>query len=388
VESAKKKLQKKWVSRKKIQNKMIIHRLLIGTSVFWTGISCIMSPMRNVPLISVVIPNYNGARFLENCLASLTAQTYSEMELIVVDNASEDQSVALVQGIAPQVVLLKQTRNLGFAGGANAGIRASKGDWVAVLNNDAEVAADWLSECAHAIQIHSDAAFLACRILDLGSPGRIFSAGDCFLRAGIGYRRGQEQKDRAEFRDECEIFSASGCAALYRRDALVATGGFDERFFAYLEDVDLGLRLQALGYRGYYVPRAEVYHLGSATSGGEFSDLSVRLRTRNALLLLFKSMPGRILFRCLPIIFLAQLWWLLRVAIRGSLIHYFRGLVSAFLSAPAMIRERSKMRSHWRTSTSYLWQCILQSESLARNDFVENPDASASLFLKWYFRIF
>jgi GT2 family glycosyltransferase len=165
-------------------------------------------------------------------------------------------------------------------------------------------------------------------------------------------------------------------------------GGYDERFFAYLEDVDLGLRLQAAGYRGYYVPAAKIYHYGAATSGGEFSPLSVRLRTRNSLFLLFKCIPASILLRCLPMIFLVQLWWLARAAVHGRMADYARGLGEGFLGAPAMIRERAGLRRHWRESKSELWMSILRSEALARRDFELSRCAPASLFLKWYFRIF
>jgi GT2 family glycosyltransferase len=290
--------------------------------------------------------------------------------------------------VAPQAVFLRLNQNLGFSGAVNAGIRVSKGDWIAVLNNDAEVAADWLFQCVIAIQKHSDASFLACRILDFGDHNRLYSAGDCFLRAGVGYRRGQEQQDRPDFHQECEVFSASGCAALYRKAAIEKTGGFDERFFAYMEDVDFGLRLQAAGFRGYFVPLAEVYHHGAATSGGEFSALAVRLRTRNSLLLLLKSVPGQILLRCLPMICLAQFSWLIRVAAHGGLLHYFKGLGSAFALAPAMIRERAAIRRHWNNSVAQLWQGILRSESMARRDYAPGPAKPASLFLKWYFRLF
>jgi GT2 family glycosyltransferase len=165
-------------------------------------------------------------------------------------------------------------------------------------------------------------------------------------------------------------------------------GGYDERFFAYLEDVDLGLRLQAAGYRGYYVPEAEVYHHGAATSGGEFSPLSVRLRTRNSLFLLFKSVPAAILLRCLPMIFLAQLSWMMRAAAHRRMAAYVRGMGEAVLSAPAMIRERAGLRPHWRKSRSQLWMEILKSEALARRDFALPRSEPLSLFLKWYFRIF
>jgi len=181
---------------------------------------------------------------------------------------------------------------------------------------------------------------------------------------------------------------AVGCAALYRAPALKETGGYDARFFAYLEDVDLGLRLQAAGYRGYYVPRAEVYHHGAATSGGEFSPLAVRLRTRNALCLLLKSLPAWILLRCLPMILLAQLSWLLRAAAHRRLQYYLGGMGEAFRLAPAMIKDRGKLRPHWRGSRRRFWLEILKSETLARRDFARPASEQVSLFLKWYFRLF
>jgi GT2 family glycosyltransferase len=347
-----------------------------------------MNSISNLPWISIVIPNHNGSRFLEKCLNSLCSQTYERMEIVLVDNHSSDESVLLARRVAPEAILVQKDRNLGFAGGVNAGIRSSRGDWVAVLNNDTEVAPDWLAECARAVQNHPDASFLACRILNFADRHRIYSAGDCFLRAGIGYRRGQDQPDREDFGRECEIFSASGCAGLYRRDALESGDGFDERFFAYLEDVDLGLRLQAKGCRGYYVPSAMVYHHGAGTSGGEFSPLAVRLRTRNSLLLLLKSLPGTVLVRCLPMIFLAQLSWLFRVIKHRQLINYIRGLANTLPLAPAMFRERAKMRPYWRNSGNRFWCSILQSESLARKEYMSVSAKNESLFLKWYFRLF
>jgi GT2 family glycosyltransferase len=347
-----------------------------------------MNSRRNLPLISVVIPNHNGAGYLEPCLRSLQAQTYENMEIVVVDNASQDLSAEIVQRLAPGAVLLRENRNLGFAGGVNAGIRSSRGEWVAVLNNDTEVAADWLAECTNAIQNHPEAAYFACKILDFSDRSRIYSAGDCFLRMGIGYRRGQEQKDRPDLNMECEIFSASGCAAVYRKQVLDDIGGFDERFFAYLEDVGLGLRLQAAGNRGYYIPGAKVYHHGAATSGGEFSPLAVHLRTRNSLLLLLKNMPILFLLRCMPMTAGAQLSWFLRAAAHRRLGSYLRGLCSAIRLTPAMLRDRAILSRRWQNSRHALWRKILQSESQARRDFSPAPVECNSVFLKWYFRLF
>jgi GT2 family glycosyltransferase len=339
-----------------------------------------------LPRISVVIPNYNGAAFLERCLASLENQTCPPHQIIVVDNGSRDSSVEVALKASPHLTLVREKKNLGFAGGVNAGLRVAGGDWIAVLNNDTEVAHSWLAECSAAIRRHPDCSFFACRIFDHGQRRRIFSAGDCFLRAGIGYRRGQELQSREDFEKECDIFSASGCAAVYRLSILREAGGYDERFFAYLEDVDLGLRLKASGVTGIYVPTAQVYHHGGATSGGEFSAFAVRLRTRNSILLLLKSVPGTILWRSLPMIAAAQISWLLRVLAHGRLLSYARGIAGVVPLIPSMWRSRRALHPVWKKSSNHLWEQILASERMARRDFLEN--SGNSHFLKWYFGFF
>jgi GT2 family glycosyltransferase len=339
------------------------------------------------PLISVVIPNYDGAACLEICLHSLLPQLDNRAELLVVDNASRDHSIEMIRRLAPQARILPQPRNLGFAAAVNQGIRAAQGEWIAVLNNDTEVAADWLAACVAAIERHPEASFLACRILDYHRRDRVYSAGDCFLRAGLGYRRGQEQPDGEEYGHETPIFSACGCAALYLKTALEAAHGYDEHFFAYLEDVDLGLRLQAAGALGYYVPGAAVYHLGGVTSGGEFSPLVVRLGTRNAILLLLKSIPARILLRCIPMILAGQLFLFGRAVVHGRLLSYLRGLAGIFPLLPVMLRRRRDLRRLWRNSGPRLWHSILESENLARQDFMPHRERR-SHFLAWYFRWF
>ncbi len=346
-----------------------------------------MKSQSDAPQISIVIPNYNGAACLEVCLRSLLRQTRPMLEILVVDNASQDHSVDRARKVAPQARILPQGRNLGFAAAVNVGSGEARGDWIAVLNNDTEVAADWLEECVSAIMRHPDASFLACRILDFEARDHIYSAGDCFLRAGIGYRRGQERCDGEQYGCEIPVFSASGCSALFRKDALQRAGGFDDEFFAYLEDVELGLRLQATGARGYYIPKARVYHVGGATSGGEFAPLAVRLRTRNAVLLLLKSVPGRVLRRCWPMILAGQASWFGRATAHGRLLSYLRGLGGVIPLASNMFAKRRKMRSAWKNSGENLWRSIIESEDLARQDFAL-PGAQTSRFLAWYFRRF
>jgi len=348
----------------------------------------IIRPVTAQPAVSVVIPNFNGAFYLEECLRSLLRQSVPGAEIIVVDDGSRDGSIDIARRVAPQAVVLAHSRNLGFAAAANTGIRTARGDWIAILNNDTEVAETWMAECLQAIECHPDASFLACRILDYKQRDRLYSAGDCFLRAGVGYRRGQERPDQGEYQRLTNIFSPCGCAAIYRRSALEQTGGYDERFFAYLEDVELGLRLQASGRIGYYVPSAVVYHHGATTSGGEFSSLSIRLRTRNSLLLLFKSVPGPALWRMIPMIVVSQLFWFGRVLAHGGFLAYVRGLAAVVPLIPVMLADRRRMREVWRSSGSLLWQAILRSEDVARADFPRHASEPTSWFLRFYFRLF
>jgi GT2 family glycosyltransferase len=340
------------------------------------------------PFISVIIPNYNGAAYIETCVHSLLRQTFRNFEIIIVDNASSDGSAARATALAPSAKLLRSATNLGFAAAVNSGVAAARGEWVALLNNDTEVSASWLAECVAGIERHADAAFLASRILDFRERDRVYSAGDCFLRAGIGYRRGQELEDRDEFHVECEVFAPCGCSALYRKSVLQAVGGFDESFFAYLEDVELGLRLRAAGHKGYFVPGAEVFHVGGGTSGGEFSPLAVRLRTRNALLLILKALPGRILLCCAPMILTSQLFWVARVIARKRLLSYLLGLAGVLPLAPQALRHRRELRRLWKESRGRLWTDIVRSEELARRDFRVPAAQRASLFLRLYFRVF
>jgi GT2 family glycosyltransferase len=343
---------------------------------------------RETILVSVVIPNYNGSAFLETCLRSLERQTYRGFEVLLVDNASQDDSLEIVRRVAPRVMILEQSQNLGFSGGVNAGIRVARGEWIAVLNNDTEISEGWLEECLAALERHPDVSFLACRILDFTDRRLLYSAGDCFLRAGVGYRRGQDQVDAPAYQRETEIFSASGCAALYRKSALEEAGGFDKKFFAYMEDVELGLRMQATGAHGYYVPQAVVFHRGGATSGGEFSRLTVRLRTRNSVLMLLQSVPAVVFWRCLPMIVLGQASWLARVLLHGRLPSYLRGLAGVFPLLPAALDRRRTMQPLWQKSRNDLWQGILKSENMARMDFPARKPDHSSTFLHWYFRLF
>ncbi len=245
--------------------------------------------------VTVVVPTWNSARWLPGCLAALGRQSWRDFRVLVVDSASRDGSAAIAAeaSVAPAVLALPANR--GFAAAANAGWRAARTPYVALLNPDTLPEPVWLEAVVACLDAAGeDTAAVASRMLRMEDPQTIDDAGDLFSWYGSAVKRGHgEPASRYERREE--VLSACAGAALYRASALAALGGFDEAFGSYLEDVDLGLRARLLGYRCLYEPAARVLHHG----GG--SDLPrgayVRLVTCNRLLLVVKCLPLRLLLR-------------------------------------------------------------------------------------------
>jgi GT2 family glycosyltransferase len=241
------------------------------------------------PLISVVVLNWNGVPFVEQCLASLMVQTYTPLEIIVVDNASTDGSVELVKKKFPRVKMILNEKNLGFAGGNNVGIRTSRGRYIMVLNNDTHIE----GTCIEALKgtIEKDERYGACasKIVLEFERNLIDSAGIVVGRDGLSIGRGRlEAGDRYD--KETEVFFASGCACLFRREMLEDIGLYDEDFFAYAEDTDMGWRARLAGWKCIYSPDALVYHLHSASSG-TYSHLKAFLVERNRIWVAIKNFP-------------------------------------------------------------------------------------------------
>ena len=245
--------------------------------------------------VSIVIVNYDGERFLEPCLSSVLAQTRPFEEIILLDNASDDSSLALVHRF-PQVKVIRSERNVGYAEGCNRGIAASSGDLVAVLNNDAVLHPHWLEKLLEHDQ--EPWSFWASLILFASEPDRIDSAGDAMAVVGAGLKIGhlQAAKNRTEPR---EVFGPCAAAALYRRSLLQATGGFDSDFFLIYEDADLNFRARLLGFRCLFVPAAVAYHHVNS-SIGSFSHTYVFYGHRNSEYVFWKAMPLALLLLYLP----------------------------------------------------------------------------------------
>lgn len=259
-------------------------------------------PWPGEPLVSAVVVNWNGLAFVGDCIASLLEQTYRRFELIVVDNGSTDGSDDLVRRqFGDRVTLLRHPVNLGFAGGNNAGIRVAKGDWIALLNNDAVADSRWMEALVGAGARDPAIGMCASKVYLRGRAGLLDSAGGLLLSAdGIGRGRGRLEPDRAEFDHEIDVLIPSACAALYRRAMLDQIGLFDEDFFAYCEDSDLGLRGRLAGWRCRYVPTAVVHHRYSGSTA-PYSTFKAFQVERNRIWVVVKCFPpglvlGSVLF--------------------------------------------------------------------------------------------
>lgn len=257
-----------------------------------------------VVAVSVVVVNWNGRRWLEQCLPTLAAQTFHDFEIIIVDNGSTDGSIAWLAEQWPDARLIALPENAGFAAGNNAGIRAARGRYIVTLNNDTRAAPDWLAALLRAAD-KPGVGMVASRMVQWQQPERLDSAGIEVDWAGMAWNRGWGEPAENAMAPAW-VFGPSAGAALYRRDMLDAIGLFDEAFFAFYEDVDLAWRAQRAGWRCRYAPDALVYHWHSATAAG-ITDQKLFLLARNRLWCALKNYPLPGLLAALPLIAVAEL---------------------------------------------------------------------------------
>lgn len=249
------------------------------------------------PLVSVVIVNFNGMRFLESCLSALANQSFKNFEIIFVDNNSSDGSAGYIREHFPTVNLIETGKNLGFAGGTNAGIRASHGEFILTLNNDTIADPLFIGNLVRPME--SDSRLGMCASKMLFPDGRINSTGVCISRSGAAWDRGIFEQDSGQYGTEEEVFGPCGGAALYRRSMLDEIGLFDEDFFIYMEDVDLAFRARLAGWECRFIPSAKVTHFMGGSSGIH-SDLSIFYGNRNQVWNVIKNYPVRTLLVSLP----------------------------------------------------------------------------------------
>lgn len=240
------------------------------------------------PLASVIIPNWNGIKLLKPCLDSLRRQTLAPIEIIVVDNASTDNSLAVLNAEYPEVRVLAQKHNSGYTGGCNAGLRAARGRYLVLLNNDTEAEPDWLAQLVRGLSLHPEAGMATSRIMLFDRRDILNAAGDNYGRNGLPDSRGVWQQYSPEYTSLCYVFGGSGGAVAYRREMLAQVGLFEESFFMWCEDVDMSWRSQLAGWKCVYVPDAVIYHHLSATGGGALASYYVG---RNTLWVIARNYP-------------------------------------------------------------------------------------------------
>ena len=241
-------------------------------------------------MVSVIIPNYNGEYFLKACLEALKGQTFDDMEVILVDNASTDDSIKLAKELYREIRVIELHDNTGFAYAVNRGIEAAKGEYVLLLNNDTIVFPNFVKNQYKMIKGKPDVFSCSALMIQNQNHELVDDAGDELAVLGWGFA-----PDRDKPVSGCgvphEVFSSCAGAAIYRKAVFDEIGLFDESFFAYLEDMDVGYRARLAGYRNLYNPYAKVYHLGSASSGSRHNAFKVELSARNSMYMMKKNMP-------------------------------------------------------------------------------------------------
>lgn len=312
-----------------------------------------LSPQPSI-LFSVVIPNWNGLRFLPVCLDALRRQTHPSLEVIIVDNASTDGSQDVIKRDYAWVKLIEFPDNRGFTGACNAGMGAAQGAIIALLNNDTEVDPNWAAAVVDVFARHPEVGSVASKMLLFDKRDHIHTTGDYFTIDGRAGNRGVWQQDVGQYDREEYVFSACGGSSAYRRVMLDQIGLLDDDFFFSGEDVDLGWRVNLAGWRCLYTPAAIVYHHLSATGGGVTASF---YDGRNLIFILVKNFPAALWRKYGGLILRAQgrqAWAAIR-AWRGKAARAkLRGMLAGVVGLPRMLRKRRQVQALCRVSIADL----------------------------------
>jgi GT2 family glycosyltransferase len=297
-----------------------------------------------VERVAVVIVNRNAGALLAETLAHLARQTLAPARTIVVDNASTDGSAEGLERALPAVEVVRLDENVGFAAANNVGVRAASDcDWVALLNPDAFPEPDWLERLVDAARAEPGYSFFASRLLLAEDPDKVDGTGDVYHGSGLAFRRDHGRPVAHAVRPQEEVFAPCAAAALYRREAFLAVGGFDERYFAYLEDLDLAFRLRLAGHRCLYVPSSTALHHGSAIAG-RTSDFTIYHSQRNLVWTYLKNMPSPLVWVYLPQHLLVNVVALVAYSLLGQPRAIVRAKQDALRGLPRVLAERRRLQ--------------------------------------------
>src|SRR5512143_3883264 len=311
------------------------------------------------PLVSIIIVNWNGSIHLPTCLNALRRQTFTHFEVIVVDNASRDDSIELLKRDYPEVKILALDRNRGFAGGNNVGIKSALGSIIVLLNNDTEVEPHWLQVITDTFDEHPEAGLIASKMLLFDQRDKFHTAGDYYRLDGIPGNRGVWETDRGQYNNKEYVFSACGGSAAYRRSMLDQIGLLDEDFFYSCEDIDLAWRAQLAGWKCVYAPQATVYHKLSATGGGATASF---YDGRNFIYVIAKDYPSS-LWKIYRGAVIRKQWSLFAEALRAwrgqAARARMRGMLSGLIHLPKMLNKRRAIQAARGVDDAYLLSLLL-----------------------------
>ncbi len=307
------------------------------------GLRVARSAVPSTAQVVVIVVNFNSGPYLARCLAALKAQNFRDFTVIVVDNASSDESLQALADLPAGWQVMRLERNVGFAAANNRAIAAVGSPWVACLNPDAFAEPDWLAQLMRGTARYPDAAAFGSLQIDASRPDHLDGAGDACHVSGL-YWRGGFGQPIAGRNVEGEILSPCAAAALYHRESVLAVGGFDDDFFCYGEDVDLGIRLRLAGHRSIQLANAVVRHIGGG-SGGRRGTFARYHGARNRLWVFVKDMPPALFWPMLPFHLLATLMMAVAAAIGGELGPFARGIKDAVIGLPRVIGKRRGVQS-------------------------------------------
>lgn len=301
--------------------------------------------MSNVPLVTVLIISWNSELHLQLCLDKLFSQTYQNFEIILLNNDSFD--AALDEFASDKFEVIQMGRNLGFAVANNIGARLARGKWLALLNADAFPKPDWLDNLLKVAEQKPQYTAFSSHQIQYNAPHLLDGAGDSYHITGLAWRRYYNQPTENYGLLKEEVFSACPAAALYSREEFLKIGGFDEDYFSYFEDVDLGFRLRLNGAKCLYVPEAVVHHVGSASTGKR-SDFSVYYGYRNMIWTFVKNMPSPYIWIFLPLHISTVLFFALYLTWRGQGSAIWRAIFDALAGVPKMLKKRKDIQKNIR----------------------------------------
>lgn len=313
-------------------------------------------------MISIIIPNYNGAEHLKTCYDSLKKQSYGDFIVILCDNGSKDNSVAYTKEQFPEAAVIEIGYNSGFAKAVNEGIKYSinktKADYILLLNNDIELAPDFLQTAVDSFAQNPDVSMLAVKMLNYYDRTKIDDCGD-FIKANGGspFARGHGETDNGQYDKSEYIFGACAGAAFYKPEIFNSIGYFDETFFAYFEDIDFSFRAQLRGYKCLYEPKAVCYHKRGGTSSIATHGFQTEMCERNLVLMRVKNYPLSTYILYQPLFFIARIKRFYAFLRHYSFIIFLRGL-KGYLRGQilwfTMLGKRFRIQSQKKVTTAYI----------------------------------